>query len=88
MNRRSKQTFALLNPTFAFLKKKCALPVQDLEGKMKAFAQKQNYEKAGAIRDHIIAIEQTSKRTRKFERNLIGIITSKVSPCSCLGAGG
>lgn len=66
-----------------FLEGKTEETIQDLEGKMKAFAQKQNYEKAGAIRDHIIAIEQTSKRTRKFERNLIGII-SESETLECL----
>ena len=46
---------------------------------MQAYAKKQKYEKASELRDQIIAIQQTSKRTRKFERNLIGYITEKES---------
>ena len=62
-----------------FLEGKTEAMIQALETKMHAYAQKQNYEKAGEVRDQIIAIEQTSKRTRKFERNLIGLISESES---------
>ena len=47
--------------------------------RMQAYAKKQKYEKASELRDQIIAIQQTSDETRKFERNLIGYITEKES---------
>ena len=53
--------------------------IEALKERMQAYSKKQKYEKASALRDQIIAIQQTSKRTRKFERNLIGYITEKES---------
>lgn len=53
--------------------------INELKEKMNRLAQKHCYEKAGVLRDQIIAIQQTSKRTRKFERNLIGFISEAES---------
>lgn len=57
--------------------------IYELREKMHALAQRQAYEKAGVLRDQITAIQQTSKRTRKFERNLIGFI-SEAESVKCL----
>ena len=40
--------------------------IDSLKERMKAYAKKQKYEKASELRDQIIAIQQTSKRTRKI----------------------
>ena len=53
--------------------------IDALKERMQSYAKKQKYEKASDLRDQIIAIQQTSRRTRKFERNLIGHITEKES---------
>ncbi|MDC3132254.1 excinuclease ABC subunit UvrC [Opitutae bacterium] len=53
--------------------------IDGLKERMHAYARMHKYEKASELRDQIIAIQQTSKRTRKFERNLIGFITEKES---------
>ena len=53
--------------------------IKDLKSKMYAHAQNKNYEKAGFLRDQINAINESSVRTRKFERNLIGLISAKES---------
>lgn len=57
--------------------------INELKEKMHSLAQKHSYEKAGVLRDQIIAIQQTSKRTRKFERNLVGFI-SEAESLACL----
>jgi excinuclease ABC subunit C len=44
----------------------------ELKTKMLAAAEAQAYEKAAALRDIITALEQTTLRTRKFERNQLG----------------
>ena len=62
-----------------FLEGHTASTIDGLKERMHAYAIKQKYEKASELRDQIIAIQQTSKRTRKFERNLIGFITEKES---------
>lgn len=62
-----------------FLEGQTVSIIDTLKERMQVYSKKQNYEKASALRDQIIAIQQTSKRTRKFERNLIGFITEKES---------
>ena len=62
-----------------FLEGHTVSTIDALKERMQAYAKKQKYEKASELRDQIIAIQQTSKRTRKFERNLIGYITEKES---------
>ena len=62
-----------------FLEGKTEATVEALKAKMHFYSDKQNYEKASEYRDRILAIQQTSKRTRKFERNLIGLISEKES---------
>lgn len=63
----------------AFLEGKTEAIIKELKAKMQLHSEKQNFEKAGDYRDRIIAIQQTSKRTRKFERNLIGLISENES---------
>jgi excinuclease ABC subunit C len=63
----------------AFLEGKTEEIIKDLHTQMMLHSEKQNFEKAGDCRDRIIAIQQTSRRTRKFERNLIGLISENES---------
>ena len=53
--------------------------IKELKTKMHAYAKNRNYERAGFLRDQIAAINESSVRTRKFERNLIGFITAEES---------
>ena len=62
-----------------FLEGHTVTTIDGLKERMHAYAIKQKYEKASELRDQIIAIQQTSRRTKKFERNLIGFITEKES---------
>jgi excinuclease ABC subunit C len=54
-----------------FLEGKARQWLAELKEQMKQAAEKQNYEEAASLRDRITALEQTSARTRKFERNIL-----------------
>ncbi|MEM8867015.1 MAG: excinuclease ABC subunit UvrC [Verrucomicrobiota bacterium] len=58
-----------------FLEGKARAWLTELKEQMKAAAQKRDYEKAAQLRDMIEALERTARRTRKFERNLLGTET-------------
>ncbi|MFT4901571.1 MAG: excinuclease ABC subunit C [Lentimonas sp.] len=55
-----------------FLDGKARQWLGELKAEMQAAAETREYEKAAGLRDRITALEQTSNRTRKFERNLTG----------------
>ncbi|WP_269524323.1 excinuclease ABC subunit UvrC [Coraliomargarita parva] len=55
-----------------FLEGKAREWLKELKKQMLEAAEARNYEKAAQLRDMIEALEQTSQRTRKFERNLTG----------------
>ncbi|MEO0509374.1 MAG: excinuclease ABC subunit UvrC [Verrucomicrobiota bacterium] len=54
-----------------FLEGKAREWLVELKEQMKLAAEKRNYEEAASIRDRISALEQTTARTRKFERNMV-----------------
>ena len=74
-----KKTIANVEKACEFLEGHTISIIDALKQRMHSYAKKQKYEKASELRDQIIAIQQTSKRTRKFERNLIGYNTEKES---------
>lgn len=55
-----------------FLDGKARQWLGELKAEMQAAAATRAYEKAASLRDMIQALEQTTNRTRKFERNLTG----------------
>ncbi len=55
-----------------FLDGKAREWLAELKEQMQAAAESRAYEKAASLRDMITALETTSNRTRKFERNLLG----------------
>ncbi|MGJ8649251.1 MAG: excinuclease ABC subunit UvrC [Opitutaceae bacterium] len=55
-----------------FLDGKAKEWLAELKEQMAAAAKAQAYEKAATLRDMITALEATTHRTRKFERNLLG----------------
>lgn len=65
-----------LDAACQFLDGKAREWLADLKEQMIQAATERAYEKAAAIRDRIAALEQTSTRTRKFERNLLGTVPS------------
>ncbi len=54
-----------------FLDGKAREWLAELKEQMKVAAEKRDYETAATLRDRIAALEQTSARTRKFERNVL-----------------
>lgn len=60
-----------LDAACEFLEGKARQWLAELKEQMKQAAEKRNYEEAASLRDRINALEQTSTRTRKFERNLL-----------------
>lgn len=60
-----------LDAACEFLDGKAKEWLAELKEQMKTAAEKRDYEEAASIRDRITALEQTSARTRKFERNLL-----------------
>lgn len=58
-----------------FLEGKTKEILSDLHNKMQNLSASKLYEKAGLIRDQIMAIEYTAKKTRKFNRDLVGILS-------------
>ncbi|MFW5874298.1 MAG: excinuclease ABC subunit UvrC [Verrucomicrobiota bacterium] len=58
----------------AFLEGKARQWLAELETQMTAAAEARDYEKAATLRDMIAALKQTAGRTRKFERNLTGLV--------------
>lgn len=63
---------ARLEAACDFLDGKAKEWLAELKEQMAAAAEAQAYEKAAALRDMITALEATTHRTRKFERNLLG----------------
>ena len=61
---------ARLDAACEFLDGKAREWLAELKEQMQAAAQGRHYEKAAQLRDRITALEQTAKRTRKFERPL------------------
>ncbi|MDQ8193196.1 excinuclease ABC subunit UvrC [Coraliomargarita sp. SDUM461004] len=55
-----------------FLDGKARQWLAELKAEMIAAAEARRYEEAAALRDRIEALERTTDRTRKFERNLVG----------------
>lgn len=55
-----------------FLEGKARAWLSELKEQMQAAAEAREYEKAASLRDMIEALERTTERTRKFERNLTG----------------
>ncbi|WPJ94872.1 helix-hairpin-helix domain-containing protein [Coraliomargarita algicola] len=55
-----------------FLDGKARQWLAELKAEMMAAAEARRYEEAAALRDRIEALERTTDRTRKFERNLVG----------------
>lgn len=55
-----------------FLEGKAREWLAELKTEMQAAAEDRRYEEAASLRDRIDALERTAKRTRKFERNLLG----------------
>jgi len=53
----------------AFLEGKSREWLETLRGEMAAAAEKQEYEKAAELRDVVFALEQTLRKTRRFERS-------------------
>ncbi len=60
----------------SFLEGKTKEWLSELKEQMQVAAEAQNYEKATSIRDMITALQQTSSRTRKFERNQLATVSS------------
>ncbi|HTQ30382.1 MAG TPA: excinuclease ABC subunit UvrC [Opitutaceae bacterium] len=52
-----------------FLEGKSREWLETLRGEMRAAAEKQEFEKAAGLRDVVFALEETLKKTRKFERD-------------------
>ena len=52
-----------------FLEGKSHEWLETLRGEMRAAAEKQEFEKAAGLRDVVFALEETLKKTRKFERD-------------------
>lgn len=63
---------ARLEQACEFLDGKARQWLSELKTEMQAAAEARAYEKAASLRDMIQALEQTTSRTRKFERNLTG----------------
>lgn len=63
---------ARLEAACDFLDGKAKEWLAELKEQMTAAAKAQAYEKAATLRDMITALEATTHRTRKFERNLLG----------------
>lgn len=60
-----------LDAACRFLEGKAKEWLAELKAEMKCAAERRDYEEAASLRDRINALEQTSARTRKFERNLL-----------------
>ena len=68
-----------LNNACRFLEGETKQIIFELENKMNNFSAKKEYEKAANIRDRINDIKRTLLKTKKFDRNLIGRVSSKES---------
>lgn len=60
----------------SFLEGKAKEWLAELKEQMAEAAEARNYEKAASLRDMITALERTTNRTRKFERNQLGRISN------------
>lgn len=87
-NQVSQETYQeRLESACHFLDGKSAEWLSELKKHMQAAADQRNYETAAKLRDRIVALELTIKKTRKFERNQthqIGSMQSVASLQVCL----
>ncbi len=68
----AKQYRERMEAACQFLEGKARQWLTELKEQMKAASESRQYERAASLRDRIEVLRQTTKRTRKFERNLTG----------------